>query len=71
MKCFFFFVCGQYSVGILRIIKESLAQNGLRHNDYQRYRQYCSRRLHRLRRSLNFKHGCATFTSRTVRRSAF
>ena len=56
--------CGaQYSVGILRIIKESQAQNGLRHNDYQRYRQYCSRRLHRLRRSLNFKHGCATFAT--------
>ena len=64
--------CGaQYSVGILRIIKESQAQNGLRHNDYQRYRQYCSRRLHRLRRSLNFKHGCATSPLCTVRTSAF
>jgi signal recognition particle subunit SRP68 len=51
--------CGgaQFTVTILRLIKDSQAQNGLRHNDYQRYRQYCSRRLHRLRRSLNFKHG--------------
>lgn len=44
-------------MSVLRIIKDSQAQNGLRHNDYQRYRQYCSRRLHRLRRSLKFMHG--------------
>lgn len=46
-----------YRVDILRLIKGAQAQNGLRHNDYQRYRGYCSRRLHRLRRSVNFKHG--------------
>ena len=46
-----------YKVDILRIVKEAQSQNGLRHGDYMRYRSYCSRRLHRLRRSLNFKHG--------------
>lgn len=42
---------------ILQIIKESQQQHGLRHGDYQRYRGYCSRRLRRLRKALNFKMG--------------
>ena len=40
------------SLHVLSTIKNSQMQNGLRHGDYQRYRQYCSRRLHRLRKSL-------------------
>ncbi len=39
------------------MIKESQQQHGLRHGDYERYRSYCSRRLHRLRKTLNFKCG--------------
>ncbi|XP_005993281.1 signal recognition particle subunit SRP68 [Latimeria chalumnae] len=42
---------------ILQIIKDSQQQHGLRHGDYQRYRGYCSRRLRRLRKTLNFKMG--------------
>ncbi|XP_078510691.1 signal recognition particle subunit SRP68 [Lissotriton helveticus] len=42
---------------ILQIIKESQQQHGLRHGDFQRYRGYCSRRLRRLRKTLNFKMG--------------
>uniref|UniRef100_A0A8C5X8A0 Signal recognition particle subunit SRP68 n=1 Tax=Malurus cyaneus samueli TaxID=2593467 RepID=A0A8C5X8A0_9PASS len=39
------------------IVKESQQQHGLRHGDFQRYRGYCSRRLRRLRKTLNFKMG--------------
>jgi signal recognition particle subunit SRP68 len=39
------------------VIKESQQQHGLRHGDHDRYRSYCSRRLHRLRKTLNFKCG--------------
>ncbi|CAH2302124.1 signal recognition particle subunit SRP68 [Pelobates cultripes] len=42
---------------ILQIIKESQQQHGLRHGDFQRYRGYCSRRMRRLRKTLNFKMG--------------
>uniref|UniRef100_A0A669PVI8 Signal recognition particle subunit SRP68 n=1 Tax=Phasianus colchicus TaxID=9054 RepID=A0A669PVI8_PHACC len=41
----------------LQIVKESQQQHGLRHGDFQRYRGYCSRRLRRLRKTLNFKMG--------------
>ncbi|TRZ19706.1 hypothetical protein HGM15179_007439 [Zosterops borbonicus] len=43
--------------GAPRIVKESQQQHGLRHGDFQRYRGYCSRRLRRLRKTLNFKMG--------------
>jgi signal recognition particle subunit SRP68 len=42
---------------VLKIVKEAQQQHGLRHYDYQRYRSYCSRRLRRLRKTLNFLHG--------------
>ena len=38
---------------VLKVIKEAQQQHGLRHMDYQRYRAYCSRRLHRLRKTLH------------------
>ncbi|KAL0583355.1 hypothetical protein ABG067_006735 [Albugo candida] len=42
-------------------------QNGLRHRDYQRYRQYCARRLRRIRKSANFLHGKGkTFLKRSI-----
>ncbi|KRX92205.1 Signal recognition particle subunit SRP68 [Trichinella pseudospiralis] len=41
------------SVHILQIIKEAQQQHGLRHGDYLRYRQYCSRKLQRVRKSMN------------------
>jgi len=34
---------------VLDVIKTAQSQNGLRHNDYQRYAEYCGRRLHRIR----------------------
>lgn len=39
------------------MIKDSQLQFGLRHGDYLRYRQYCARRLRRLRKSVRFLHG--------------
>ncbi len=39
---------------VLHVLKEAQSQHGLKHGDYQRYRQYCSRRLRRIRRSLNY-----------------
>jgi len=46
-----------YTLRVLNIIKEAQQTHGLRHGDYQRYRQYCSRRIRRIRRSLNFLQG--------------
>lgn len=46
-----------YSIELLPLIKEAQQHHGLRHGDYQRYRQYCQRRLKRIRNSLNFKLG--------------
>ncbi|XP_065846752.1 signal recognition particle subunit SRP68-like [Oscarella lobularis] len=46
-----------YALEVLPTIKEAQGQHGLRHGDYQRYRQYCSRRLRRVRKSLSFVHG--------------
>ncbi|GAQ88918.1 hypothetical protein KFL_004690100 [Klebsormidium nitens] len=48
------------SFGILQLIKVAQKQHGLRHKDYQRYRQYCMRRLRRLYKSLKFLHGRGT-----------
>lgn len=39
------------------MVKTSQLQNGLRHGDYRRYRQYCGRRLRRIRKSERFLHG--------------
>ncbi|KAG0174417.1 signal recognition particle subunit srp68 [Apophysomyces sp. BC1015] len=40
------------SVDVLRLINEARMTYGLRHQDYQRYRQYCTRRVLRLRQIL-------------------
>ncbi|XP_067044030.1 signal recognition particle subunit SRP68-like [Acropora muricata] len=42
---------------ILPVIKDAQGQHGLRHGDYQRYRQYCQRRLRRLYKTMHFQHG--------------
>ncbi|RUS26318.1 hypothetical protein BC938DRAFT_470924 [Jimgerdemannia flammicorona] len=44
------------SLDILAITNDSRMTYGLRRQDYQTYRQYCTRRLHRLRQVLNFTH---------------
>lgn len=42
---------------VLETVKAAQLQNGLRHRDFQRYRQYCTRRLARIRKSVKFTHG--------------
>lgn len=53
---------------VLEIIKSAQAQNGLRHNDYERYRQYCTRRLARIRHApaVQFTHGKKKFLKRDL-----
>nr|CAG4648606.1 EOG090X04NF [Polyphemus pediculus] len=46
-----------YTLPLLKLIKEAQQQHGLRHQDYQRYRTYCSSRLQRIRKVLNFVQG--------------
>uniref|UniRef100_K3XAM4 Signal recognition particle subunit SRP68 n=1 Tax=Globisporangium ultimum (strain ATCC 200006 / CBS 805.95 / DAOM BR144) TaxID=431595 RepID=K3XAM4_GLOUD len=46
-----------FSIPILETVKAAQMQNGLRHRDFQRYRQYCARRLRRIRKSVKFTHG--------------
>lgn len=42
---------GKLSLKVLEIAKDCQNQNGLRHGDYHQYRQYCTRRLKRVRSS--------------------
>eukprot|EP00316_Scyphosphaera_apsteinii_P020145 CAMPEP_0119310656 /NCGR_PEP_ID=MMETSP1333-20130426/19693_1 /TAXON_ID=418940 /ORGANISM="Scyphosphaera apsteinii, Strain RCC1455" /LENGTH=639 /DNA_ID=CAMNT_0007314875 /DNA_START=35 /DNA_END=1954 /DNA_ORIENTATION=- len=57
---------GEFSLDIFDVIKSAQAQHGLRHGDYARYRLYCARRLHRLRKSLKFTHGKGRFVKRPL-----
>ena len=43
-----------YAHQTLLVVKSSQNQNGLRHNDYSRYHQYCVRKIHRLRKTVKF-----------------
>ncbi|XP_064096539.1 signal recognition particle subunit SRP68-like [Macrobrachium nipponense] len=46
-----------YTLKVLAAVREAQLAHGLRHNDYQLYRQYCSRRIRRLRKNLDFIQG--------------
>jgi len=50
-----------FAFKIFTMSQASQLQNGLRHNDHLRYRQYCARRLRRLHKALRFKHGKGRF----------
>lgn len=49
----------QIDLPILETIKDCQMKHGLKYENYQRYMSYCSRRLHRLRKSLNVHQGVA------------
>jgi signal recognition particle subunit SRP68 len=51
---------------ILSYLKVTQVNNGLRHSDYDRYRQYSSRRIRRLRLALKFTHPSKQFKPRPV-----
>ncbi|CAH1767955.1 3489_t:CDS:2, partial [Entrophospora sp. SA101] len=48
----------------LALANEARNTYGLRHQDYTRYRQYCTQKIHRLRVSLKFTHGKGRFTQK-------
>ncbi|KNC69310.1 hypothetical protein SARC_18179, partial [Sphaeroforma arctica JP610] len=54
------------SFNIAYVVKRAHAHHGLRHDDYNRYRLYCSRRIHRLRKVLNLTHGKKKFSKRDI-----
>ncbi|KAG9291736.1 hypothetical protein G9A89_012021 [Geosiphon pyriformis] len=43
-----------FSLDLLALTNEARNTYGLRHQDYQRYRQYCAQKLRRLHKALNF-----------------
>ncbi|PRW56110.1 Signal recognition particle subunit SRP68 isoform A [Chlorella sorokiniana] len=45
------------TLDVLQIVKDAQSLHGLKHSDYQRYRQYCSRRLRRIYKAVRFLHG--------------
>ena len=54
------------TLDILQIVKVSQSQHGLRHGDHTRYRQYCTRRLARMYKALNFSHGRGKYQKRAL-----
>ena len=55
-----------YSVDLLSLLKSAQLSNGLRHGDYERYRQYCARRIRRLRVALHHTAGKRNATPRPL-----
>eukprot|EP00871_Galdieria_phlegrea_P001654 jgi/Galph1/248/GphlegSOOS_G4937.1 len=53
-------------VDLLWTSRQAQVANGLKHGDYGRYRLYCTRRLHRLRKALKLTHGRGKFTKRKL-----
>ncbi|GJQ15063.1 hypothetical protein GpartN1_g6854.t1 [Galdieria partita] len=51
---------------ILWLNKTAQENNGLKHGDYRRYRLYCTRKLHRLRKALKWTQGRGRFVKRKV-----
>lgn len=39
------------------MIKSSQSSNGLKHQDYNRYRKYCVQRVKRIRKQMKFSYG--------------
>ena len=43
------------------MVKRAQTHNGLKHNDYQRYRRYCTKRLRRMRKASKLQYGRGKF----------
>ncbi|KAL3701446.1 hypothetical protein R1sor_019468 [Riccia sorocarpa] len=56
----------KFSFNVLQLIKTAQFQHGLRLGDYKRYRRYCTARLMRLYKSLNFKHGRGKYIRKDI-----
>lgn len=55
-----------FSIRVLQLIQTAQSQHGIRHNDYDRYRQYCSRRLRRLYKGTKFLHGKGRYVKKKL-----
>uniref|UniRef100_A0A6G1SFI2 Signal recognition particle subunit SRP68 n=1 Tax=Aceria tosichella TaxID=561515 RepID=A0A6G1SFI2_9ACAR len=44
---------------VYEYVRDAQLQHGLKYDDHRQYRSYCSRRIHRIRRSLNVHQGIA------------
>lgn len=51
---------------ILVTVKEAQGTNGLKHGDYKRYRQYCTRRVHRIRRATKLTQGRGRYVEKVI-----
>eukprot|EP00879_Flechtneria_rotunda_P020354 GHRR01021405.1.p1 GENE.GHRR01021405.1~~GHRR01021405.1.p1 ORF type:complete len:546 (+),score=261.79 GHRR01021405.1:1195-2832(+) len=56
----------QLLLAVLNTIKPAQSQNGLKHGDYGRYRQYCAHRLRSLYKALKFLHGKGRYTKKKL-----
>eukprot|EP00357_Protocruzia_adherens_P032037 CAMPEP_0115007186 /NCGR_PEP_ID=MMETSP0216-20121206/21006_1 /TAXON_ID=223996 /ORGANISM="Protocruzia adherens, Strain Boccale" /LENGTH=602 /DNA_ID=CAMNT_0002374033 /DNA_START=30 /DNA_END=1838 /DNA_ORIENTATION=- len=54
------------TLNILSTIQTAQNQNGLRHGDYMRYRRYCSRKMHRLRKTTKLTCGRGKFQKKAM-----
>ncbi|KAL3135680.1 hypothetical protein ABBQ38_006152 [Trebouxia sp. C0009 RCD-2024] len=54
------------SLDVFQSIRQAQAQHGLRHSDFKRYRQYCTRKLQRTRKALKLTHGRGKFQARII-----
>lgn len=58
----------RFVLQVLPFVTAVQRQHGLRHEDHERYRRFCSRRLRRIRRALKFLCGKKRFTKKTITR---
>ncbi|TPX36168.1 hypothetical protein SmJEL517_g01439 [Synchytrium microbalum] len=54
------------SIDILAVTKNAQDSHGLRHQDYQRYRQYCARKIHRVRKVVGLTQGKKKYEKREL-----
>jgi len=54
------------SMNVLEIITEERNMHGLRHQDYQRYRRYCTKKIHNLRKFLKLTQGKKRYQKKEI-----
>ncbi|KAJ3079824.1 signal recognition particle subunit srp68 [Quaeritorhiza haematococci] len=57
---------GPLSLDVLATVNDARNMHGLRHQDYQRYRQFCARKIHRVRKAANLVQGKKKFEKKDV-----
>ncbi|GAX75285.1 hypothetical protein CEUSTIGMA_g2730.t1 [Chlamydomonas eustigma] len=55
-----------YTLRIFQLIRTEQAQNGVKHNDYSRYRRHCANKVQSLYKVLNFQHGRTKYIKRKI-----